>query len=91
MEQAAQAAQGQQQPDPNLILAEAMAGESQAKAQKAQADTVKALAQTELTKAQTAETLAGIPIAQQDAAVRTAEKIMAAEGQAVNAGPATGQ
>lgn len=87
MEQAAAAAQGQQQPDPNLIMASAMAEEALAKAEKARADTGKAAADTELAKAKTAETLAGIPIAQHESAVRTAKEIFAAEGQA-DAGPA---
>jgi hypothetical protein len=54
-----------------------MAQEAQAKAAKAVADTAKAEAQTQLTQAQTAETLAGIPIAQQRSALETAQAIMA--------------
>jgi hypothetical protein len=74
---AAAAAAGEQQPDPNAVLAGAMAQEAQAKAAKAVADTAKAEAQTQLTQAQTAETLAGIPIAQQRSALETAQAIMA--------------
>lgn len=75
-EMQAAAAQGQQ-PDPNAVLAGAMAQEAQAKAAKAIADTARAEAMTQLTQAQTAETLAGIPIAQQRAALETARAIMA--------------
>ena len=80
-------------PDPNVILAEAMAGEAQAKGMKAQADTALALARTKESEAKTAETLAGIPIAQQKQAVATAQAIaddMRPEPQpgALNAGPA---
>ena len=83
--QAAQAA-NPPQPDPQAIVAEAVAQESLAKADKAKADTGKAIADTELAKAKTAETLAGIPIAQQEAAVKTAQAIMA-EGAPADAGP----
>lgn len=64
-----------QQPDPQTMLAGAMAQEATAKAQKAEADTGRAVAETEKTKAETAKTLAEIPIAQQKAAIDTAKAI----------------
>ena len=64
-------------PDPNVMLAGAMAEEAQAKAQKAQADTALALARTKESEAKTAETLAGIPMAQQEVALKTAQAIAA--------------
>lgn len=73
-EMAAAAAQPQQ-PDPQTVLAGALAQEAAAKAQKAQADTGLAIARTKEAEAKTAETLAGIPIAQQDQALRTAQAI----------------
>lgn len=82
--QAAQAA-NPPQPDPNAIVAEAVAKESLAKADKAVADTGLAIAKTKESEAKTAETLAGIPIAQQEAAVKTAQAIMA-EGAPADAG-----
>lgn len=62
-------------PDPQAMLAEALAMEAQAKAMKAQADTALAAARTEESRAKTAETLAGIPLAQQRQAVATAQAI----------------
>lgn len=62
-------------PDPQVILAGAMAQEAEAKAQKAQADTALSLAKTKETEAKTAETLAGIPIARQKQALETAKAI----------------
>jgi hypothetical protein len=56
-------------PDGQAALAAALATESQAKALKAAADAELAKARTEQAKAQTAETLAGIPISQQKAAI----------------------
>jgi hypothetical protein len=70
------AAAQQQPPDPNAVLAGAMAQEAQAKAMKAVADTALAEARTQQTNAETAETLAGIPIAQQRSALETAQAIM---------------
>jgi Phage P22-like portal protein len=70
------AAAGQEAPpDPNAILAEAMASEASAKAQKAQADTVLSMARTKESEAKAAETLAGIPLAQQKQALETAKAI----------------
>lgn len=66
------AAQQPAAPDPNAILADAMAKEAEAKAVKAVADTALAGAKTQETQAKTAETLAGIPIAQQESALKTA-------------------
>lgn len=91
-EMAAAAAQPRQ-PDPQAVLAGALAEEAAAKAQKAQADAALALARTEEARANTAETLAGIPIKQQDQALRTAQAIAdAANPQPgeMNAGPAIG-
>lgn len=87
--QAAQAA-NPPQPDPQAIVAGAVAEESLAKAEKARADKGLALAKTEESKAKTAETLAGIPIKQQEAAVKTAQAIMA-EGAPADAGQQPGQ
>ena len=63
------------QPDPNAVLAGAMAEEAAAKAQKAHADTVLSMARTQESEAKAAETLAGIPIAQQKQALETAKAI----------------
>jgi len=70
-----QAAQQPAAPDPNAVVADALAEEARAKAQKAGADTVLALAKTKETEAKTAETLAGIPIAQQESALKTAQAL----------------
>ncbi len=67
-----QAAQQPAAPDPNAILADAMAKEAEAKAVKAIADTALAEARTQETQAKTAETLASIPIQQQESALKTA-------------------
>jgi len=69
------AAQQPAAPDPNAILAASMAKEAEAKAVKAIADTALAEARTQETQAKTAETLAGIPIAQQKSALETAQAI----------------
>jgi len=79
-------------PDPNAVLAGAMAEEAAAKAEKAKADTVLALARTKESEAKAAETLAGIPIAQQRQALETAKAIaedMRPESGAKYVGPAT--
>lgn len=79
-------------PDPNAVLAGAMAEEAAAKAEKAKADTVLALARTKESEAKAAETLAGIPIAQQRQALETAKAIaedMRPEPGAEYVGPAT--
>jgi hypothetical protein len=81
-------AQKPDEPDPQAVLAEAMAKESEAKAVKAIADTALAEAKTDEVIAKTAETLAGIPIAQQEAAVKTAQAVMT-EMQQDNGTPAT--
>jgi hypothetical protein len=62
-------------PDPQAVLAEALAMEAQAKAMKAQADTLLAAARTKESEAKAAETLAGIPLAQQKQALETAKAI----------------
>jgi hypothetical protein len=77
------AAQQPPQPDPQAMLADALAMEAKAKAMKAQADTALALARAEEAKANTAETLAGIPLARQETALKTAQAIA---GE-LNAGP----
>lgn len=64
-----EASQAQAAPDGQAALAAALATESEAKAIKATADAALAEARTEQAKAETAETLAGIPIAQQKAAI----------------------
>lgn len=73
-----QAAQQPPAPDPQVVLAEAMAAEANAKATKAQADTMLSVARTEESKAKAAETLAGIPISQQESALKTAQAIAGA-------------
>jgi hypothetical protein len=62
-------------PDPQAVLAESLAAESAAKAEKAKADTVLSLARTKEAEAKAAETLAGIPLAQQRQALETAKAI----------------
>jgi len=73
-----QAAQQPQAPDPQAVLADALSKEATAKAAKAMADTELSAARTEEARAKTAETLAGIPIAQQESAVKTAQAIAGA-------------
>lgn len=70
-----QAAQQPAAPDPNAVLADAMAKEAEAKAVKAIADTALAEAKTQQTQADTAKTLAEIPIAQQESALKTAQAL----------------
>ena len=70
-----EAAQQPAAPDPNAVLADAMAKEAEAKAVKAIADTALAEAKTQETQAKTAETLAGIPIQQQESALKTAQAL----------------
>ncbi len=70
-----QAAQQPAAPDPNAVLADAMAKEAEAKAVKAMADTALAQAKTQETQADTAKTLASIPIAQQESALKTAQAL----------------
>lgn len=62
-------------PDPQAMLAEALAMESKAKATKSEADTMLAMARTKESEAKAAETLAGIPLAQQKQALVTAQAI----------------
>jgi hypothetical protein len=62
-------------PDPQAVLAEALAMEAQAKAMKAQADTLLAAARTKESEAKAAETLAGIPLAEREMALKTAQAI----------------
>jgi len=85
-----QAAQQPAAPDPNAVLADAMAQESKAKGIKALADTALAEAKTEQTKADTAATLASIPMDQRKQAVT--EAIAIAQELNSNAGqPNVGQ
>lgn len=73
MEQEAQAAAQEPNPESEFLLAEAT--KSQAQAQKAQADTALTLAKTEETQAKTAETLAGIDRDDREQALKAAEAI----------------
>ena len=85
-----EAAQANQAPDPQAQLADALAAEAKGKAMRAAADAGLAVARTEQARAETAETLAGIPIAQQKSALETAQAIADAtaptEGMAQDAG-----
>ena len=67
-----------QPPDPNAVYLQSAAEAEQARGVKARADTVLTIAKAEETKAKTAETLAGIPRADQQAAIKTAEAIQKA-------------
>ncbi|MDA3463486.1 portal protein [Acinetobacter sp. AOR41_HL] len=69
------AAAQNQPPDPQAELANALAMEAQAKAQKAQADTFLTAAKTEQTKADTAKTIASMENEQRDSVVNAIEKI----------------
>lgn len=69
------AAAQNQQPNPQTELANALAMEAQAKAQKAQADTFLTAAKTEQTKADTAKTIASMENEQRDSVVNAIEKI----------------
>lgn len=69
------AAQSPAQPDPQAILAQALAMEAQAKALKAQADAALAAARTKESEAKAAETLAGIPRDDREMALKTAQAI----------------
>ena len=83
------AAQQPLPPDPQAMLAEALALEAKSKAMKASADAALALARTEESKARAAETLAGIPLARQETALKTAQAIaddMRPEQGTLNAG-----
>jgi hypothetical protein len=73
---AAQAAQNQ--PDPNLILAQSMAAEAQAKAQKAQADAVATAADVEKTRAETLKILSDIQSQARELALKNAQALAAA-------------
>jgi hypothetical protein len=83
------ASQEPQPPDPQALLAQALTMESEAKAMKAKADAILAAARTEETQAKTAETLAGIPLAQQKQALETARAIAddMKPQEPMNAGP----
>lgn len=70
-----QAAAQNQPPDPQAELANALAMEAQAKAQKAQADTFLTAAKTEQTKADTAKTIASMENEQRDSVVNAIQTI----------------
>lgn len=86
-----QAAQQPAAPDPNAVLADAMAKEAEAKAVKAVADTALAQAKTQQTQADTAKTLAEIPIAQQESALKTATALANELNQTGGMTPNAGQ
>jgi hypothetical protein len=69
------AAQQPPPPDPQAMLAEALALEARAKAILSQANAALAVARKQETEAKTAETLAGIPLARQETALKTAQAI----------------
>lgn len=74
-EQALMAAAQNQQPDPQVELANALAAEANAKAMKAQADTFLTAAKTEQTKADTAKTLSDMEIGQREAVLNAYQQI----------------
>jgi hypothetical protein len=80
-----------QPPDPNAKLADSLANEADANAAKARADTVGVIAKSELTHAQTIETLAGIEVSKQDAAIKMAQAIQGAQAQQAEFTPAPAQ
>lgn len=75
LEEAAKAAENK--PDPNLMLASAMAEEAKAKAQKAQADAMATLADVEKTRAETLEILASIQAQARELALKNAQALAA--------------
>lgn len=85
-EAAAMEAAGQQ-PDPNLILASAMAEEAQAKATKARADALAIAAAVEKTRAETIKILADIQAQARELAMKTAQTL-APEARAITNPPA---
>jgi len=80
-----------QPPDANAKLAESLANEADANAAKASADTVGVIAKSELTHAQTIETLAGVEVSKQDAAIKMAQAIQGAQAQQAAFTPAPTQ
>ena len=74
-EQALMAAAQNQQPDPQVELANALAAEANSKAMKAQADTFLTAAKTEQTKADTAKTLSDMEIGQREAVLNAYQQI----------------
>ena len=65
-----------QQPDPNAVFLQAAAEEATAKASQARANVVKTIADAELSKAKTVETMAGIDISAQNAALNMIDKMI---------------
>ena len=76
-----------QQPDPNMILASAMAEEAQAKATKARADAMAIAAEVEKTRAETMEILSGLREKAREAVLKTVQELAQA-AQAPNIPPA---
>lgn len=85
-EMAAAAQAAQNQPDPNLILAQSMAAEAQAKAQKAQADAVATAADVEKTRAETLKILSDIQSQARELALKNAQ-VLATASPATNNPP----
>lgn len=73
----ATAAATENKPDPNMLLAAAMAEEAKAKAQKAQADAMATLADVEKTRAETMEILASIQAQARELALKNAQALAA--------------
>jgi len=88
-EEAEAMANAQQEPDPNFILAAALAEEANAKAMKARADAVSIAAEVEKTRAETMEILAGLREKAREAAMKTVKELaQMAQGQNIPpAGP----
>jgi hypothetical protein len=86
-EEAAAMQEAGQQPDPNMILASAMAEEAQAKATKARADAMAIAAEVEKTRAETIRILADIQAQARELAMKTAQTL-APEARAITIPPA---
>ena len=86
-EEAAAMQEAGQQPDPNVILASAMAEEAQAKAVKARADAMAIAADVEKTRAETIKILADIQAQARELAMKTAQTL-APEARAITIPPA---
>jgi len=86
-EEAAAMAEVQQGPDPNMVLASAMAEEANAKAMKARADAVAIAAEVEKTRAETIKILADIQAQARELAMKTAQTLVP-EARAITNPPA---
>ncbi|MDX9821861.1 MAG: portal protein [Syntrophales bacterium] len=86
-EEAAAMAEAQQGPDPQMVLASAMAEEANAKAMKARADAVAIAAEVEKTRAETMEILSGLREKAREAVLKTVQELAQA-AQAPNIPPA---